>query len=302
LIWPQAPEPQPLRAKPTLKTLPDIRAVLWSVYGTLLTIQDGQLMHEHPQELRMQVALEKTIEEFNMWYSMHREKGAPWEAMLRQYHKIVQHLAMVGTKRKGDKPHVDSARVWGTIIERLIQNEYQWDTSIAASPDDLAVKVAYFFHAMLQGVRATPHAANVVTRLSQGHIRQGLLADTQRFTVAQMLHAFGETEQIQNPQELFSPTLLIESARYGIRKPSETLFARAAHQVEKLHFQPEQVLCVSHRLDGDLAVAAEYGFRTALYAGDKNCCPVTAEQLKDPDLRPDRLITDLEHVLDLVAI
>jgi FMN phosphatase YigB (HAD superfamily) len=302
LIWPRVSAPQPVRAKPTLKPLPDIKGVLWSVYGTLLTIQDGELLHEHPEDLRMQVAMEKTIEQFHMWYSMHREKGAPWEGMLRQYRKIVQQLAMVGTKRKGDRPHVDSARTWHTIIDRLIANEYQWEESLASNADDLAVKVAYFFHAMLQGVRAAPHVADVLVRLSQSHLRQGLLADTQRFTFAQLVHALGGTDRLPNSNELFSPTLLIESHRFGIRKPSETLFARAAHRVEKLSLDPEQVLYVSHRLEGDLAIASEFGFRTALYAGDRKCCPVTPEQLKDPDLRPDRLITDLQHVMDLVAV
>lgn len=302
LIWPQPSDPQPLRARPTLKPLPGVKAVLWSVYGTLLTTQDGRLLHEHPQQVRMQVALEKTIEEFRMWYSMHREPGAPWEGMLRQYRRILQQLEMVATKRKGDRPHVDSSRIWGTILARLIQNEYQWDEAIADDADDLSVKIAYFFHAMLQGVRPAPHATDVLVRLQQAHIRQGVLADTQRFTLAQLLNALGGADKLPNIVELFSPTLLIESCRFGIRKPSETLFARAAHQAEKLKLEPEQILFVSDCIEGDLAIANEYGFLTALYAGDKSSCQATAEQLKDPQTRPDRLITDLNHVLNLIDV
>jgi FMN phosphatase YigB (HAD superfamily) len=302
VIWPLAAEPKPLRAKATLQPLPGIKGVLWSVYGTLLTTQDGQLMLDHPEELRMQVAIEKSIEEFNMWYSMHREPGAPWEGMLRQYRRAYQHLGMVGTKRKGDKPHIDSARIWRTILDRLIENEYQWDELVAANADDLAVKVAYFFHAMLQGVKAAPHAADVLIRLQLSHMRQGLLADTQRFTRDQLLYALGGPDRLPNWSELFSPTLLVESHRYGIRKPSETLFARAAHQAEKLKLEPEHILYVSHRVEGDIAIANEYGFCTALYAGDASSCQATPEQLKDPETRPDRLITDLKQVLNLVGV
>src|SRR5690606_23037198 len=127
----------------------------------------GRLLQDHAQELRMQVAIEKTIEEFKMWYSMHREPGAPWEGMLRQYRRVVQQLGMVGTRRKGDRPHVDTAKVWRILIQRLIDNEYEWDHSIASNPDDLAVKVAYFFHAMLQGTQAAPHAAETLMHLQQ---------------------------------------------------------------------------------------------------------------------------------------
>lgn len=302
LIWPQASDPEPLRARPTLKPLPDIKAVLWSVYGTLLTTQDGELLQDHPEELRMQVALEKTIEEFNMWYSMHREPGAPWEGMLKQYRKLHQQLSMVATKRKGDRPHVDSVRIWRAIIDRLLEHEYSWNQDIASNADDLALKVAYFFHAMLQGVQPAPRASDVLTRLQQTHIRQGLLADAQQFTLAQLLNALGGADTLPGAAEVFSPTLLIESCRYGIRKPSETLFARAVHQAGKLDLEPEQVLYVSHRIEGDIAVANEFGLHTALYAGDKNSCQATPEQLKDPDTRPDRMITSLKQVVSLVGV
>ncbi|MBX3440248.1 MAG: HAD family hydrolase, partial [Planctomycetaceae bacterium] len=56
LVWPQPPEPRPLAAKPTLKPLPEIKAVTWSVYGTLLTIAEGELLHLHPDPVCNQVA------------------------------------------------------------------------------------------------------------------------------------------------------------------------------------------------------------------------------------------------------
>lgn len=301
LIWPEVSEPQPLRARATLKPIPQIKAVLWSVYGTLLHVQEGQLLLDHPHEIRMQVALEKTIEEFKMWYSMHREPGAPWEGMLRQYRRVLQQLEMAPTKRKGDKPHLDSAKIWSVLLNRLIENEYEWDESIASSAEDLAVKVSYFFHAMLQGTRIAARADEVLLRLRNAHVRNGLLADSQRFTVAQLLNALGGADRLAGVDDLLSPTLLVESWRYGIRKPSETLFARAAHQVGKLRLEPEQVLYVSHRIQDDIAVANDFGFFTALYAGDKASCQATPAELKDPDTRPDRLITDLFQVIDIVG-
>ena len=39
LPWPAAPEVDPPKAKPHLKRLHGIRAVLWNVYGTLLAVQ-----------------------------------------------------------------------------------------------------------------------------------------------------------------------------------------------------------------------------------------------------------------------
>ena len=77
--WPVPPPVQPVKATPFTKPLDGIAAVTWSVYGTLLRISDGCLHLDHPVQLRMQVAMEKTIKTFNMWQSMSRKAGAPWE-------------------------------------------------------------------------------------------------------------------------------------------------------------------------------------------------------------------------------
>ena len=89
LLWPAAPQTEPAKATPYLAPLPGIKAVTWNVYGTLLTIADGQLLLQHPQAIRMQIAMEKTIQEFNMWGSMTRRPGQPWEYFLPKYNTAV---------------------------------------------------------------------------------------------------------------------------------------------------------------------------------------------------------------------
>lgn len=301
LIWPQPPEPEPLRAKPTLKPLPEVRAVTWSVYGTLLTIQDGELLHLHPDNVRNQVALEKTIEEFNMWFSMSRKPGQPWEYMLQQYRGVLDRMRMAGTKRKGDYPHVNASILWQTLIARLQQNEYDWDRGTFGDEESYADKVAYFFHANLQGVKAAPRAADTLLRLSQTGVRLGLLAETQPFTMAQLIKQLDIRGRLGSGDTLFSSALLTESHRSGIRKPSPTLYAIAIRRAEKVGLQPHQVLHVGHDLGTDLRLAREFGFCTALYVGDRSSCRVSAKQLNDPDLKPDRLLTSLDQVAEIVA-
>ena len=61
LVWPQPPPIEPVKATPYVKPLEGIRAVTWSVYGTLLRIAEGRLLFDFPNPLQMQVALDKTI-------------------------------------------------------------------------------------------------------------------------------------------------------------------------------------------------------------------------------------------------
>ena len=62
LLWPACPDRVAPKAQPYLKPLANIRGVVWNLYGTLLFISDGRLLQQHPQQIRMQVALEKTIQ------------------------------------------------------------------------------------------------------------------------------------------------------------------------------------------------------------------------------------------------
>src|SRR5262245_40457468 len=101
LPWPAPPEVERPRAKPHLARLPSVRAVLWNVYGTLLSISGGELLFEHPTQFIMDVALDKTIQEFKMWGSMSRKPGQPSAYMRVIYDQVLaeQRLVSGGTEK-----------------------------------------------------------------------------------------------------------------------------------------------------------------------------------------------------------
>jgi FMN phosphatase YigB (HAD superfamily) len=301
LIWPKPPVPVPIDADPFIKPLPEIRAVSWCVYGTLLQIHDGRLHHQHPQVLRMQVALQKTIEEFHMWNAMSRKPGQPWEYMLSQYTKLVDEARLHATKRKGDQPEVDSVKVWHKLVDRLMQNEYEFDRSLYSDDEDLALKVACFFHCMLQGVTATEGAPGILDRIRQAGLKQGLIDDAQKFTFALLQHDLQKVDPNLSLGALINSDLVTMSYRFSIRKPSPSLYAVAAEQYRNAGIEPAHVLYVSHRLHDDLAMAKKAGFKTALYAGDEKVCQVTGDDLRNPDIKPDRLLTELGQVAEIVG-
>ena len=302
LIWPQLSEVEKPKAAPFLEPLPGIRAVTWSVYGTLLRIAEGKLLHRHPQEFRMQVALEKTIEEFHMWPNMTRKPGAPWEYMLTQYTGVLERQQMRATKHKGDFPQINSATIWRILIQRLVKNEYTWDQSMYGDLDELSVKVAYFFHRGLQAVKAADHALQTLASLSRENITQGLLADAQPFTMVQMLRALQGPGTLLSPVSLFGSGCLTLSYQLDVCKPSKSLYRYALRQLKELGIAPHEVLHVGSRLGDDLAVAKRHGLRTALYVGDASNLQATKDELKQTDTKPDRLLTDLGQVSRIVGI
>lgn len=300
LIWPAAPKRVLVKAEPSTKPLPGIKAVAWNVYGTLLRITDSELLQIAPQQLRMQVAMEKTIHEFNMWQSMSRKPGAPWEYLLAQYKDIFDEMRLTAPARKGDAGQVNSIRLWRKLISRLEQKEYQYDEDFFGDAEEYAEKVSYFFHASLQGVAAMDKAAAVVKAIADAGFAQGVLADGQSFTLVQLLRALQSQSKLPPLGRLFTPGCVVLSYDVGVRKPSRTLFEAAVESFGRISLAPNEVLYISNCLRDDLTIAKQLGFRTALFAGDKNSLRASAEDLGQRELRPDRLLTELTQIRNLL--
>src|SRR5262245_21070592 len=117
LPWPAPPTVESANAKPKLKPMPGLKAVLWNVYGTLLAIPFGDLVFEHPTKLVMDVALDKTIDEFKMWGSMSRKPGQPSEYMRHLYaQELMLNQGSTGPERH---PEVLSEHIWENLIKKL---------------------------------------------------------------------------------------------------------------------------------------------------------------------------------------
>jgi FMN phosphatase YigB (HAD superfamily) len=267
----------------------------------LLRISDGQLVLQHPQALRMEIALEKTIKEFNMWNSMTRRPGAPWEGMVVRYARALDEQQLATTHAIGDHPEVDSALLWMKLIRQLQQKDYSYDKSFYGDLEQYAEKVAFFFHSSLQGLEAEEGAFDVLRTLPTLGKRVGIVANGQRFTPIQMLRAFRRQGTLRSLDELFDPALITFSYREGIRKPSRSLYLRALDRFRRTGVAAHQILYVGTRLRDDLAIAKEAGMRTALLAADQTSLVAAREELTDPDLRPERLLTNLAQIRDIVG-
>ncbi len=331
LMWPAPPKREPVKATPFVKPFENIGAVVWNIYGTLLRIADGRLLYQHEKEFRMQVALEKTIEEFNMWNSMFRTQEAPWQYMLGRYQKHAEELEMLGTVNAGDVPEVNMARIWLEILEELSQKEYSYDQNLYGDDDEWAEKVAYFFHACLQGVEASPNALTTLRAVTRSDIEQGLLSDAQPFSLAELMKELTVQDKDRKPPvaakptsgilrksgkkgapvsqskfislaDLFSPAFLTLSHLEGVRKPSRSLYENCIQRFRKAGIPPAEILLIGTDLENDLAIASELGMKTALYTGDKLSLNATQKTLNAPETRPDRLITDLLQIKSLLDI
>lgn len=299
LPWPAAPKIDPPKAKPSLHEMP-VKAVFWTIYGTLVAVPQGELLFEHPQDFVTAAALDKVIKEFKMWNSMSRKPGAPAEYMKELFDKALTALRLTGSG--GEKvPEVQVERVWEDILKKLFQKDFSFDAVTYGSLNEFAKKIAYFYQASIQGSGAYPGAAETLKTLADRRMVQGLLADGQCFTVGQLQRCLKQQDPDFDLDAVIPSALRVISAEKKARKPSDTLFKAAIAAAATKKLSPSEVLHVGSSLTRDIGPAKKHGFRTALFAGDKNSLSATAEQLKDAALRPDALVTELPQVLELIG-
>lgn len=300
-LWPQPPEPEPVKALPSCAPLPGVRGIAWTLYGTLLSITDGRLLIAHPQEIRMQVALEKTIEEFNLWNSMYRKPGPPWQQLHAQYLRMIEDSRLAGSSVPGEENEVNLVTLWRMILESL-KKDYTWDRQFYGTLEHYAEKVAFFFHACLQGVRAYPQALETLNALSATDLVQGLACNAQPFSMVHLGRALAAQGSPPPLARLLSRDCLSVSFRVGVKQPSTVLMQTCVRQFERMEILPEQVLFVGSRLQEEIAPAKKVGFWTALFAGDKRSLQATAADLQDPNLRPDRILTNLGQIRQILSV
>jgi hypothetical protein len=277
LPWPTAPKLDPPKAKPHLSQFP-VRAVLWTVYGTLVAVPQGELLDVHPQDFVTDAALDKLIKEFKMWNSMSRKPGAPAVHLKESYTKGLSNLRMAGSG--GEKhPEVQVERAWDEIVKKL--RDYSFDVMQYGSQNEFSKKLAYFYQASIQGAGAYPGAAETISAIASGGRTQGLLADGQCFTFGQLQKCLKQQDPNFDSNAMFPINLRLISSERKAKKPSETLFKAAAQVCAAQGIKANEVLHIGSNLARDIAPAKKQGFRTALFAGDKNSLVATPEQRSD---------------------
>lgn len=300
LSWPAVPEIERPRAKPSLTRLAGVRAVTWNLYGTLVAISGGQLYLEHPQKLMMDIALDKTIQEFKMWASMTRKPGQPADYLREIYANIL--LEQRSITAAGDKfPEISVDRIWDAFIKKLFQKDYQFDALSMGSLNEFSRKVAYFFHASMQGTGCYPGAAAALKHVKAHGLHQGILANAQCFSLIQLERGLAKQDAKASLAKLFDAQMFALSHEVHCRLPSERLFRHLLSAASGKGLQANEILHIGSRIALDVAPARRLGMKTGLFAGDKASLEATPEQLKDAQNRPDVLLTELSQIADVVG-
>lgn len=203
------------------------RAVIFDIYGTLLIAPAGGVKPDPAADPLLRGILEK----FG-----HKPPESPSAAL---HDVMLRHHAAAGVPY----PEVDLRILWREVLGM--------DPGTDTTPLVEAIESAW------HPTRPMPGAVEFIQNLSRTGISLGLLSNAQCNT----LPSLGDIT------DLFAPELRILSFHHGIAKPSPELFEMLSDRLAGRGISPADTLYIGNDPLQDIAPAAAWGFKTALFTG-----------------------------------
>lgn len=256
-----APNPTDVIAR--LNKLPDIRAVVFDVYGTLVISGSGDVGSADTTDNDSQVSdLRRQIEIMN---DERRSEACP-------------------------KPEVDIVEAW----RRTLQNENPRPTT------EQLCRIAAEHESRANPTWPMPGAKEVLDRLSHSDLLMGIVSNAQIFTIPLVIDLV--SQDLWNGQGLsgrgladggFDLDLCIFSNRFRQAKPGPRLFDVLRQGLVRRGIEPHQTIYVGNDMLNDVWAASMAGLKTAWFVGDSRSCRRRENDPRCQSLEPDLILSNL---------
>lgn len=262
-----------------------IRAVLFDIYGTLLISGSGDIGVADPT--RRGKALEEAFATIGIRLTGDADLAAD------EFRKVIE-LHHQRSRAKGiDFPEVDIVAVWQEVVDLLGKRGELQQATIGGDLARLAVE----FETRVNPVWLMPGMEKCLAEIEQMGMVLGIISNAQFFTPL----VFPALLEKNLDQLGFVPELRYYSFGHGCAKPGRALYQLAETGLKKRNIAPSEVLYVGNDMRNDIWPAAEIGFRTALFAGDKRSLRLRTDEQKDQPA-PDAIITHLNQIPPMIEI
>ncbi len=280
-------EPVPTSMVPRLTALPDIRVVLFDVYGTLLISCSGDVgtLLKKDNRTAMREALEACELADDPDAAAVKGMALLSEAMTRDH---------AWRKSQGAvSPEVEIREIWCEVFDALIQDDLVTED---LTEQDIE-RFALAYECRVNPVWPMPGCPDVLDRLRAKGKTLGIVSNAQFYTPL-LFQAFFE----RGVEELgFDPGLCVWSFQLRRSKPAPILFQGVMQQLADRGISPAQTVYVGNDMRNDVWTAAQAGCRTILFAGDQRSLRLRQDDDHCRDLQPDAVITALSQVVELAG-
>lgn len=261
---------------PRLVRLPDIRCVLFDVYGTLLVSGSGD------------VGTTAATQPTNALQTALAAGGIEWDPdtmpgagriteLIQQQHATARRMGLAF-------PEVDIRQIWDTWLREA--------GTPPASPEQVE-RIAITYEMRVNPVWPMPGMEETLTELRHRRIQLGIISNAQFYTPYLFPALTGRTVEEWG----FDSSICVWSFRCGEAKPAPTLFLQALNALGQRGLAPHQILYVGNDMRNDVWPAKERGCRTALFAGDDRSLRLRPDDPRVSTIVPDVELAELPQLL-----
>jgi len=270
----------PLRSQERKATmlLPDVRTVIFDIYGTLFvsnTGDAGPVPEEQAQEAIFQAAFK----------AVGVQVAPSVQDLSKRFYQFYRENLKLRQSEGVDFPEVEILDVWQVLVSSLA-----FERVLTQLPKEIDLEaLAVEYESRSNPVWPMPGLKPTIARLKRRGFQLGLVAEGQFYTPLLFPALLGKT-----PEKLgFDPSLIISTHQEREAKPSLSFFKQLAR-----HVNPTTALVVGNHLHDDIWPASKLGFRTALFAGDGRSVRWQDVVQEWDVVHPDVVITALPQLLE----
>jgi putative hydrolase of the HAD superfamily len=261
--------------------MPRLRAVLFDVYGTLLTSASGDIDASPEQDAGRAAEAAFAAVDISLPFSGDVAAEDLRHGILADH----QQARAAGT----DFPEVDIREIWGRV---LLAWQRSGRLDVEASDIDIE-RLAVEYEMRVNPVWPMPDASECLHELQQQGVVVGLVSNAQFYTPVVLAALLGGSLT-----ELgFDSRLRFYSYQHRRAKPDTFLYERAAEALGARGIAASETIYVGNDMRNDMLPAQRAGFRTALFAGDARSLRLREDDDLACDVKPDAIVTSLRDVL-----
>ena len=262
--------PQPTGLMPSGRLPPQLRCILFDVYGTLLISGSGDIGVSGEAALKVD-AVQRLMDDFRL-------TGTPAE-LRRRFHAAIadEHRRL---KRAGiDHPEVVVESIWAAVLQH--------------SDLESVRRFALEYELIANPVYPMPNLNRLLRICRKNDIVLGIISNAQFYTPLLLSHFLSASLA----QAGFDADLLQFSFAAGSAKPSTIMFNNAANILLHKEISLHSTLYVGNDMRNDILPAHQAGFATALFAGDRRSLRLRKDDPQCAAVSPDLVVTDLKQLV-----
>ena len=286
--------PLPTLLEPRYKPDPEIRTVVFDVYGTLVISASGDIDESVISTGNLKASLDAA------GIVLSKTLANPQQVLADMLNSFKKHILKVhNEERRPDKPYpeIDILEIWETILNKSSQDK------LIDMSDPLCIKCFTFvFEVLCNNIYPMPHMKDVILKLAEKNLPLGIISNAQFYTpVILNFFMYGKItdSEVVDP---FDPDITVFSYQHKRSKPDNHLFDMLKDQCrKKYHINPSEILFVGNDMFRDIYPANTAGFKTVLFAGDSKSLRLRKEKPETEGLNPDYIITELNQLLKIIT-